>query len=71
MTVWGYLPEWNGHDQGEQVYLLGLPSLMVVPLRFKGAIDSSESLGDMICEITCDCLDCLFEWNGHDMGDYM
>ena len=61
----GYLPEWNGRDLREHVYLLRLPPLMAVPLRFKGATDSSESLRHMICEIKCDCCGCLRAWAFH------
>ena len=51
----GYLPGLNGPDLGGKVCLLVLPPLMAVPLRVKGATDSSESLRHMICEIKCDC----------------
>ena len=61
----GYLPEWNGRDLREHVYLLRLPPLMALPLRFKGATDSSESLRHMICEIKCDCCGCLRAWAFH------
>ena len=67
----GYLPEWNGHDLGEQVYLLRLPPLMAVPLRLKGANDSSESLRLVICEIKCDCWGCLRAWVFHCVSGHL
>ncbi len=72
VDVWGtYLSVWNGHDLEEEVYLLGLPPLMVVPLRFKGPTDSSEFLHHIICEIKRDCWGCLCAWVFHCVSGFL